>query len=257
MSIERRIRNLYVRWIRPHVPAGLAQQRLKLIWDAWGYAPLLATAAIDPKARVALVARMLVVDWNVPHAHKPRELVAVFRSISARPARAGEAVIEAGCWKGGSSAKFSLLCKMFGYRLHVYDSFEGVEARTAQEGVGGTDYSGNYAAQLELVKEHVAKFGELAVCEFHKGWFADTLVKTPPEFPVRGAYIDCDLAKGTAEVLEAVLPRLAEDGWIYTQDYHIASVRALLSSDELWSRLGRATPPRVEQVYRNLARVLA
>lgn len=254
MSIERRVRDLYIRWVRPHVPQGLAQQRLKLLWDVWGYAPVLTFRSVPATKRVELIARMLRVDWNIPHAHKPRELVAVFRSIAERPARDGEGVVEAGCWMGGSSAKLSMFCSLFGYQLHTYDSFEGVEDRTAQEGAGGTDFSGSYAAQLEIVRSHIASYGEISVCHFHKGWFADTLAKSPPEFPVRGAYIDCDLVKGTVEVLAGVLPSLVADGWIYSQDYHIASVRDVLHSKETWKQLGKETP-RVEHVYRNLARV--
>jgi O-methyltransferase len=250
--VERAVRRAYVRWVRPHVATGLRQQRLKLLWDVWGYAPMLGLSSLPVAQRVAVVAKLLRVDWNVPHAHKPRELVAVFRSIGERAAQPGEAVVEAGCWMGGSSAKLSLLCSLFGYRLHIYDSFEGVEQRTAIEG-DATDYSGSYAATLETVRAHIARYGSLEVCDFHVGWFADTLA-APPAFRVRGAYIDCDLAKGTAEVLASILPVIADDGWVYSQDYHIGPVRQLLHSADLWKRLARGTP-EIEHVYRNLARI--
>src|SRR5206468_12874062 len=131
-------------------------------------------------------------DWNFPHAHKPREVVAVLRSIAERPVRAGEIVVEAGCWMCGSTAKFSVFCHEFGFELHVYDSFEGVESRTAAEG-SSNDFSGQYRAQLDRVREHVREYGAIEVCHFHKGWFADTLAGQPPQMPVRGVYIDCDL----------------------------------------------------------------
>lgn len=251
-AIERAVRRLYVRWVRPHVPTGIQQQRLKLLWDVWGYAPILAIASLPVARRAAVIAKLLRIDWNVPHAHKPRELVAVLRSIAERPARGDEVVVEAGCWMGGSSAKLSLFCRLFGFRLHVYDSFQGVEPRTQLEG-SGTDFSGSYGARLEAVRDHIARYGDVAVCEFHAGWFADTLA-SPPAFRVRGAYIDCDLVKGTAEVLAGIVPVLADDGWVYSQDYHIPPVRDLLSSPGLWHRLGRAIP-EIEPVYRNLARI--
>lgn len=46
----------------------------------------------------------------------------------------------------------------------------------------------------------------------------------PPEVNV--VYIDCDLAKGTQEVLDSVLPRLR--GVVFSQDYGIGPVRELL-----------------------------
>lgn len=249
------MRKLYVRAVRPFLRTPLAQQRLKLLWDAWGYYPLLVDSAMPPAQRVAMLARLLRIDWNVPHAHKPRELVAVLLSIAKRPGHAGEAVVEAGCWLGGSTAKLSVFCKQFGYELHTFDSFEGVEERTGVEG-SGTDFSGSYAATLDAVRSHVERYGEIAICHFHPGWFSDTLEKSPPEFPVRGAYIDCDLVKGTGEALAGIVPALVDDGWIYSQDYHIASVRGLLHSQDLWHRIGRAIP-RIEHVYRNLARLSA
>jgi O-methyltransferase len=222
------------------------------LWDVWGYAPVLQIASLPITKRVSLVAKLVRIDWRVPHAHKPRELAPVFQSIAERPAVAGEAVVEAGCWMGGSSAKLSLLCRLFGYRLHIYDSFQGVEPRTSIEGTG-TDYSGSYAAQLEVVRDHIARYGDIAVCDFHAGWFADTLA-VPPQFAVRVAYIDCDLVKGTAEVLAGIVPALVHDGLVYSQDYHIVSIRQLLHATELWRRLGRAVP-EIEHVYRNIARI--
>lgn len=244
---------LYVRNVRPLLKTVIAQQRLKLLWDFWGYLPLLRKSTLPIGKRLELVVRMVRVDWNVPHAHKPRELVAVLLAIAERPARDGEAVVEAGCWFGGSTAKLSVFCREFGYELHTYDSFEGVEQRTDIEGTG-TDFSGSYAAGLEVVRRTVARYGDISVCHFHQGWFAETLAKSPPRFPVRGAYIDCDLAKGTSEVLSGIAPGLADDGWIFSQDYHIESVRRLLHSDELWQRIGRVMPA-ITHVYRNLAKL--
>ena len=254
-GIERAVRQVYVRWIRPHITEGLQQQRLKLLWDAWDYVPVLRTASLPLARRVALVAKLLRIDWNVPHAHKPRELVAVLLSIAERRAHHDEAVVEAGCWQGGSTAKLSLFCQLFGFQLHVYDSFQGVETRTGAEGAEGTgtDFSGSYRAELDNVRNNVERYGAITVCAFHPGWFADTLAE-PPAFPVRGAYIDCDLAKGTEEVLASIAPKLADDSWVYSQDYHITVVRDLLHSAELWHRLGREVPD-IDHVYRNLARM--
>ena len=251
-SLERRVWKLYVRLVRPHIREVIHQQRLKLLWDVWGYAPILRVKSLPLRKRIAVVAKMLRVDWHVPHAHKPRELAAVLESVAERRAQNGEGFIEAGCWMGGSSAKFSLFCQLFGYRLHIYDSFQGVEHRTELEG-DGTDFSGSYVGQLDVVRDNIKHYGDITVCEFHGGWFADTLAESPA-FPVRGAYIDCDLVKGTAEVITSVVPVMVDDGWIYSQDYHITAVRSLLHSATLWERLGRAIPD-IQHVYRNLARV--
>jgi O-methyltransferase len=162
----------------------------------------------------------------------------------------GECVVEAGCWKGGSSAKLSLICSHMGYSLNIHDSFEGVE-RVHE---GGHNFSGQYAASQTEVSENIRRYGRLEVCHLHKGWFADTLAAAPIQTPVRAAYIDCDLAKGTREVLKGVVHSIVPDGAIFTQDYHIKVVRKVLNDESTWKDLG-CPQPRVAEVCASLARI--
>ena len=224
-------RELYVRLVRPHIKNRLHQQRLKLLFFAWGYYPVLFLKApiLD---RIRLLKRFLLVDWNVLHAHRPAEIAAIARAISEREGD-GEVMIEAGCFYGGSTAKFSILCRMFGYRLHVYDSFQGVEPMSDEAKKGTYDFSGKYAASEQSVRDNVAKYGEISVCSFYGGWFIDTIANGVSH-PVRVVYIDCDLAKGTREVLQGVLPSLTPDAWVFSQDFHIPPVRAVLQSPGTW-----------------------
>jgi O-methyltransferase len=150
--------------------------------------------------------------------------------------------VEAGCYLGGSSAKFSTICAWLGYRLCIYDSFEGVEAMLAEERVGNYDFSGEYAASEEVVRANLRQYGDVSVCSLHKGWFADTLANRPVPQAVRVAYIDCDLAKGTREALAGIVPSLSEDGWIFSQDFHIRPVIELLSDTKTWLTIGTKVP---------------
>src|SRR5205814_2011900 len=76
----------------------------------------------------------------------------------------------------------------------------------------------------------------------HKGWFAATLARSPVSDVVRVVFIDCDSAKGTQEVLLGVVPSLAGDGVVFSQDFHIAPVRELLLDPGTWERYGRGGP---------------
>jgi O-methyltransferase len=163
-------------------------------------------------------------------------------------------MVEAGCWQGGSSAKFSIVCKLLGYRLHIYDSFEGVPPLTEEEKQESTDFSFQYAADENRVRSNLRKYGELDVCVMHKGRFSETLGSTPHEQPVRVAFIDCDTARGTREVVQGVGEKLVDDAVIYSQDFHIGPVARLLFSDELWKALGCGVP-RLEKLCGNLASV--
>ena len=255
VRIRRSVQKIYVRWIRPHISREIDRQRLKLVtWDMWGYRRLFGMRALSPGQKLRVIKRFLAIDWNVPHAHKPSEIAEVCRALAERPARPGECMVEAGCWQGGSSAKFSVVCQLLGYTLRVYDSFQGVEPMTEEEKQDSHDFSGEYAAPEELVRRHIEEYGEPRICSLHAGWFADTLAREPVPDPVRVAYIDCDVAKGTREALEGIVPALSDDGVVFSQDFHIGPVRQLLESSEPWTEFGRGLP-EIKPVIRNLARI--
>jgi O-methyltransferase len=222
------------------------------MWFLPGYFGLLRLRSVPLRRRLSMLIRFLQVDWNVLHGHRPYEITQVVRALAQRRALPGEGLVEAGCWNGGSSAKFSIACMELGYRLWVYDSFEGVEEMTLEERTGSYDFSGEYAAALDQVQSNVRRFGEVACCSFFKGWFKNTIAVAPPPGMVRAVYIDCDLATGTEEVLRGVLPRLATDGAVFTQDFHLTPVRRLLDGEAIWRRL-KVEPPAVTYLGDNLA----
>lgn len=225
-------RKIWVRWIRPHISDKLKRQRIKLVWFVWGYYPLL-TLNLPIFSRVSLLRRFLRVDWNIYHGHLPSEIAIICTALADRPAKTDEIMLEAGCFNGGSSAKFSIICRMLGYELYVFDSFQGVEPMSAKAKENTYDFSGEFAVPEERVCANITKYGEIGVCSFFKGWFADTLAHGVSR-PVRIAYIDCDTAKGTREVLSGVMPALAHDGLVFSQDFHILPVRSMLNDPETW-----------------------
>jgi O-methyltransferase len=233
---------IYRRHIRNLIRPGLPQQHFKLIYDLWWYLPLLRMRTLPISQRRKLMAKLISIDWFLEHAHKPCEIVPIFMELSNRRGR-GDAVVEAGCWKGGTSTKFSIMCDLFGYRLHIFDSFQGVP-----------EWGYAYQATQSTVADNIRRFGEDSVCTFHPGWFKDTLRNQPVPFPVRLVYIDCDTVGGTLDVLSGVVPRLTPDGVIYTQDYHIAAVRRLLHDSSTWTNLGSG-PPKIQPLVRNIARI--
>jgi O-methyltransferase len=245
---------LYVRFIRPRIPTELGRQRAKLVWFVWGYCGLLTARAFPIKVRLNLVRRFLLIDWNIPHSHRPSEVKNIVRALADRRAQSGEGMVEAGCYLGGSTAKFSIACKLFGYDLWVYDSFQGVEPMSEEERRESYDFSGEYAAAQELVQQNVTRFGEPGVCTFYKGWFRDTLARGNLPGSVRLAYIDCDLARGTEEALTGIMPVLSKDGVVFSQDYHLRPIRTLLADPALWKRL-RTAPPHLQRLGENLARM--
>jgi O-methyltransferase len=231
--------------------SALGRQRLKMLYFAWAYWRLFTIPGL-PALRLAR--DFLRVDFNVLHGHLPSEMVTIARDLAARRAGPGEVVVEAGCWKGGSSAKLSILCDLLGYSLLIYDSFEGVEVLSGEDQAKEWDYAGQYASAEPVLWENLGRYGKPGVCSAFKGWFSETLAASPVGRPVRLVYIDCDLGKGTYEALQGVAGALVPDGSIFSQDFHIAPVRAVLLDPETWHSLGRPVPEiRSEGVH--LARI--
>ena len=194
--MESLVHDFYSQIVRPFVKDPLRQQRIKLVWFIWGYWPILRLTQCSFASRVRLAWRFLRIDWGVLHGHTPYQISCIAVAMD-RQRNAGGNFVEAGCWNGGSSAKFSLLCALYGYRLHIYDSFEGVEDVS---GVPGEldQFSGQYAATEATVLANLSRFGDRSSCIIYAGWFANTLAKGAPQ-RTRMAYIDCDIAKGTRE----------------------------------------------------------
>jgi hypothetical protein len=209
--------------VRPHLRSPLAQQRVRLGFYGWSYLRLLAPSALPVGGRIRLVGACLRTDWLLEHAHRPPEIVAVLRGITTRRAEPGEAVVEAGCWQGGATVKLSRVCAALGYDLWVYDSFAGVEAHVPE--AGEHDFTGEYVATPTILRANLERFGAPGVVTVVEGWFAETLGRGRVPDRVRSVLIDCDLGKGTEEVLVAVRPQLSEDARVFTQDFHIPEVR--------------------------------
>ncbi len=154
-------------------------------------------------------------------------------------------IAELGCFKGGSTARLSLVCADVGKRLLVFDSFEGLP----EPGTGDAEHKiqrprtfkqGEYAGTLEEVRENVRRNGELGVCEFVPGWLAETLAGALT-VPVSVAFVDVDLVASTRDAIEGVWPWVVPGGIVFVHDATDPKLAALLSDQDWWKSLG-ATP---------------
>jgi hypothetical protein len=236
MNLELIATHLYRRKIRDYLPTDpLIRQRVKLLlFNLWFYYPLLT--------HPILLSRLIRAQWFVRQDTRPIETRHVLKEIlRRRPWQQGEIIVECGCFQGGTTSQFSLACALMRYPLHIYDSFQGVP-----------EWNYKFACAQDVTEHNVTQYGDITVCTFHPGWFADTLLDKPIPYPVRLAYIDCDSAAGTMQALSGILPSLVSDAVVFTQDFHIAPVRALLEDPGTWQQLG-APIPKITQLTHKLA----
>jgi O-methyltransferase len=158
-------------------------------------------------------------------------------------------IVECGCYKGGSAVNLSHVAALCGRRLHLFDSFEGLPSPAEGDGEHlvlselrvRTYDGGAYAGTLEEVKENLRRFGVASVCEFHRGYFKDTL----PQFtePVVFAYVDADLTESVRDCLRNLWPLLRPGCFLFTDEAHHNQVAGLFFDPSWWQSELHSKPP--------------
>ena len=239
--------------LRPFVPKPVIHARravIKGVRRARAEWPLVSLqlgrlGTLDRRRRSALVRRLVDVHDHVPCAHTHDEMVRIVREIFAVPDDRPGCIVEAGCFKGGSTAKLSIVASEVGRRLVVFDSFEGIPENdephdTTIFGEEARFAAGAYAGRLSEVSENVDRWGELAACEMIPGWFDATM----PQFrdPVAVGFIDVDLASSTRTCLENLYPRLIPGGVLFSHDGHLPLCIEVFRDRAMWERIGGSPP---------------
>jgi O-methyltransferase len=208
-------------------------------------------SSVDSSAREHLVTSFERIDRDVPIGSTPTD--GLFLAEMLLNMQADGDIVECGCYAGGSSAKLSLVARLLGRRLVVFDSFEGLPA-VEQEYLRDAhcrrsegwikDWSeGRYAARLDEVQANIRKYGDMEVCSFVKGWFSETLV--PTNLPDRMAFVfaDVDLSNSARDCFTALWPRLSDGGVYATHDAAYVKVLQEFYNPILWSSQWKAVPP--------------
>jgi O-methyltransferase len=195
--------------------------------------------------RLRLIQSMYAISEEVSCPHLQSEVLAFMEAILAIPQSVSGCVVEAGCYKGGSTSKFSLAAKAAGRRLVVFDSFAGIPPN--DEKTSGGKYihdPGKWCGTMDEVKSNITTHGDISVVEFVPGLFDDTM----PEFskPVAAAYVDVDLASSTKTCLKYLYPLLIPGGVLYSQDGHLANVVQVYDDDDFWKNEVGFPKPYIE-----------
>ncbi len=198
---------------------------------------------------------------HIDCAHTQDEILTVAAGVLSLPNTVEGVIVEAGCFKGGSAAKFSLLARIANRQFVAFDSFEGLpdnDESTQKSMFGETPNfeKGKYLGTLVEVRRNVERFGDIQRCVFHKGWFDDTM----PHFKEKivAGYIDVDLASSTKTCLKFLFPLVQPGGALYSQDGHLPYVQDVLADAEFWKRVVGRDIPAMEGLYqRKLVRLLA
>ena len=205
----------------------------------------------DKAMRSEMVERFERIDREVPTATSPSD--GLFFAELVFNTRGQGPLLECGCYAGASSAKLSILAKLVGCELIVFDSFEGLPVAEPNElrdhhcresDTWVKDWAaGRYASGLERVQANIQTYGEIQACRFVRGWFQETLIEANLPRQIAFAFADVDLATSAKDCFVALWPRLSEGGIYVTHDTAYIKVLQELYSPDLWQGRFKSTPP--------------
>lgn len=203
--------------------------------------------------RFVLTLRYVYISHKIECVHHEEQIFSFVNGFLSLPPRIKGCIVEAGSYKGGSTAKFSIGTKLANRKLIVFDSFEGLpENKEAHKksifgrSINDWFHKGNYYASLNEVKQNVKRYGEIEVCEFVKGWFEKTL----PKFnkPIAAIYLDVDLASSTKTCIKYFYPLLASGGILYSQDGDFPLVIKVFNDNKFWEKEVGCKKPHIEGI---------
>jgi O-methyltransferase len=204
------------------------------------------------RQRLGLVFQCYRISYRVDCRHMENEMIRVMRAIFETSPETPGVIVEAGCFKGGSSAKISLAARIAGRTLCLFDSFEGLPANDEEHGKnifgGDADFpQGGFRGALDEVRENLRSYGAIDTCKFVKGWFEESM----PHFrePVAVAFMDVDLRSSTATCLKYLYPLLTPGGVVFSQDGHLPLVIGLLNDDSFWKDELGVTRPQMTGLH--------
>jgi len=205
----------------------------------------------DKTVRSTIVERYETIDRKVPIGTTPTD--GLFLAEALLSLQTEGAIIECGCYAGGTTAKLSIVAKLLGKKLFVYDSFEGLpkvdeynmrdyHARRSSEWV--TDWTaGRYAARLDQVKSNIEKYGEISPCIFREGWFSETLKEENLPQRVCFAFTDVDIASSAKVCLRAIWPLISVNGVYFSHDVAYIKVLQAILDEKVWRDVLKEFPP--------------
>jgi O-methyltransferase len=150
-------------------------------------------------------------------------------------------VVECGTWKGGSAANLSLVCRIVGRKLRIYDSFAGLPDGDSLDREAKLYQRGDYAGTLAEVRANIQRYGAPECCEYVSGWFKDTLPQL--RSPVVLAFLDVDLEASLDTCVRHIFPNLTPQGHIFIDEVTGTDYCALFYSERWWRENFNQNPP--------------
>jgi O-methyltransferase len=193
--------------------------------------------------RIKLASRFAYNNVRMTAASSYRAHLVMAMKLLELPPETKGAVVECGCFKGAMTVNLSVVCKIAGRKLIVYDSFEGLPPPTSFDfWPSHVPYMpGVFKGALHEVKSNVTRLGEIDVCDFRKGWFKDTLPHHQGDVVM--AVVDVDYHSSLYDCVTMLWPHLVDRGYFFIDEYVFPDYCALFYSEKFWKTHFDQAPP--------------
>jgi O-methyltransferase len=145
-------------------------------------------------------------------------------------------VVEFGCYVGTTSVYLQQELKGSQSKLHVYDSFEGLPEKVAQDqSPAGEQFKAGelFATKSQLIKNF--KQSNLALPVIHKGWFS-ALTENDVPLQVAFAYLDGDYYHSILDPLKIIWKRLVPGATVVIDDYQNEQLPGVKKAVDVWAQ---------------------
>jgi hypothetical protein len=124
---------------------------------------------------------------------------------------------EVGVWRGNTAATLAHYAGKFGRRAHLFDTFEGFDARDLH-GVDSKWETKHFSdTSVELVQEMLG--GDAMHCDLVKGYFPQSVRVEDTDARYALVSLDCDLYEPMRAGLDFFYPRMTRGGTFMLHDY--------------------------------------
>lgn len=203
--------------------------------------------------KIYIVSKVILNFIRVKSLTDPLQQLLLIEEIFRIPKQLKGDIVECGCYNGASTICLSIACAVTKRKLFVCDSFEGLPVPNENEkyDVSVNDIlkyhkweKGQFASNdgMDGVKKVVARYGNIEVCEFVKGYFCDSL-KTINTDSVVMVFEDADLASSVADCLVYLWPKLQGNCKFYCHEPWSINVVSLFYDQHFWKTKISTKPP--------------
>lgn len=189
--------------------------------------------------KIRLVLIFYLNTKRIPSGTNFLEHLLMAKTILDIPKTKKGVIVECGTYKGACAANLSIIAKITGRQLEIFDSFQGLPqpASTDKKHVVLIDSEihtyakSSWKGSLIEVKKNIKKYGEIDFVNFNVGFFEKTL----PFFKRKTVFvfIDADLKTSIETCIKYLWSNLANNSRLYCHESHHLEISSIFF-DKIW-----------------------